>query len=66
MENRTEAKAHGFHYRNPFDQGHRKNFRRLIGQGSWYILLYPSPYLPLEPLYPLQLSSGVLKCEEIV
>jgi hypothetical protein len=65
-ENRNDARAHGFLYRNPFDQGYRKNIRRFLGQGSWPSLLYPTPYLPYEPLYPLQLSPGVLKCEEFI
>ena len=35
----------------PFDEGWRKNLKRVFGDVSWYIHLFPNRTPPAQPLY---------------
>lgn len=60
IENKLEARNENCEYKNPFDQGFRKNIARLLGNVPWYYLFFPVPNEPQCPLYPLQVMPGVL------
>ena len=42
MEERSEARAKGVVYKNPFDKGWRKNLLRVFGDVAWYEALWMS------------------------
>lgn len=65
-ENRSAAKSLGILYRNPFDEGWRKNLTRVFGQHILYSIFVPCSNTPPEPLYPLQLTPGVLQSENFM
>lgn len=61
IENKMEAKEQNVEYKNPFDQGFRRNLARLFGEGTaWYYNLIPVKNTPACPLYPLHVMPGVL------
>jgi hypothetical protein len=49
-------------YRNPFDEGWRKNLRRVLGDAPWYTHLLPNFSPPAPPMYPFTLEDR--SCEE--
>jgi palmitoyltransferase len=61
IENRSIAKDRGIFYKNPFDEGVRKNLRRVFGDNPWYRFLVPGLYSPVEPKYPLTIEPGQLQ-----
>ena len=53
-----EQRKLGNVYHNPFDQGWRKNLRRVLGDVPWYrALLLPSLHGPPPPLYPFSVAQ---------
>eukprot|EP01038_Epipyxis_sp_PR26KG_P012366 gene12366-16588_t len=52
-----EARLHGIAYRNPFDDGWRKNLRRILGDVPWYYNLWPNFRSPPDPKYPFDLRQ---------
>lgn len=60
MENRSEAKRKGFVYKNPFNEGMRKNFRRVFGDTAWYWYLVPCLHEPMDPMYAHIVEPGYL------
>jgi len=66
MEERSEAKAAGLVFKNPFDKGWRKNLIRVFGDAPWYqsslISLReppPSPF-PLLPENSFSDQGGII------
>jgi len=57
MRSGYEAKSNGIVFRNPFDEGWRKNLRRVFGNVPWYRNLLPGFHPPAEPKYPFELSA---------
>lgn len=47
MEERSEARARGATYKNPFDKGWRKNVLRVFGDVPWYAALLMSVRRPV-------------------
>lgn len=47
--------------RNPFDEGWRKNLKRVLGDVPWYRNLWPSFHTPPPPKYPFELEERVLR-----
>lgn len=56
MRNRQDAQSYGHPYKNPFDEGWRKNLRRIFGHVPWYKNAFPSLHRPPEPKYPFELG----------
>ena len=55
---RQEAKKMNIIYKNPFDQGYKKNIRRILTDIPWYQLLYPHfVSRHPKPLYPIDLCE---------
>jgi hypothetical protein len=44
--------------KNPFDEGWRKNCRRVFGDVPWYTHLLPNFTLPAAPMYPFVYEEG--------
>lgn len=72
MAERADAKKGGYVYKNPYDQGWRKNLKRVFGDVEWYQALSLSrrpppppqyPFLP-EEKYPASVSSSHSRLEE--
>jgi hypothetical protein len=61
MGSRQDAVSNGFTYKNPFDEGWRKNVKRVFTDLPWYRNLWPSLQNPPPPKYPLELSFRDLK-----
>jgi hypothetical protein len=61
LRNRQDALNSGITFRNPFDEGWRKNMMRVFGDVPWYYNLWPSLHLPPEPKYPFELHYRDLK-----
>jgi hypothetical protein len=57
IKNAQDAKANGQIYKNPFDEGWRKNIRRIFGHVPWYRIVFPSFHKPPEPKYPFELTN---------
>jgi hypothetical protein len=55
--NSNDARASGQTFKNPFDEGWRKNVRRIVGYVPWYKILFPSLHRPPAPKYPFELSQ---------
>lgn len=47
----------GTSYRNPYDEGWRKNLRRVFGEYPWYYYLIPRTCNPPDPKYPFDLET---------
>ena len=56
MGNQHDAQANGITYKNPFDEGWRKNLKRIFGYVPWYMNLWPSFHKPADPKYPFELK----------
>ena len=52
MAERADAKRGGYAYKNPYDQGWRKNLKRVFGDVEWYQALSLSWRPPPPPQYP--------------
>lgn len=61
LEARREAYLTGSLFRNPFDEGWRKNLLRVFGTSPWYHLLLPSLQRPPEPKYPFDLEDREMR-----
>lgn len=48
----------GIDYKNPFDEGWRKNIRRVLGDVPWYVHLLPNFTLPAPPMYSFEYNGG--------
>jgi len=48
----------GIDYKNPFDQGLRKNLARVFGNGPLYSHLWPNYALPAAPMYAFEYGGG--------
>lgn len=59
-QSHSNANSHAYN-RNPFDEGWRKNVRRVLGEVPWYRLLWPSRHLPPPPKYPFDLDGRDLQ-----
>lgn len=57
MSRRYDPQRKG-EYRNPFDEGWRKNLRRVLGDVPWYAHLLPNLSPPAPPKYPFVYSGG--------
>eukprot|EP00981_Chlorochromonas_danica_P011537 scaffold4094_cov201-Ochromonas_danica.AAC.7 len=57
----SNANNHASNRSNPFDEGWRKNVRRVLGEVPWYRLLWPSRHLPPPPKYPFDLDGRDLQ-----
>jgi hypothetical protein len=44
--------------KNPFDEGWRKNCRRVFGDVPWYTHLLPNFTPPAAPMYPFEYEEG--------
>lgn len=44
-------------YRNPFDEGWRKNLRRVLGEAPWHAQLWPNFTPPAAPKYAFAYDS---------
>ncbi len=60
VKNATEAQSNGQPYKNPFDEGWRKNLKRVFGYVPWYRNLWPSFHPPADPKYPFELEQRKL------
>jgi len=56
MEERAASKERGEVYKNPFNQGWKKNLARVFGDTTWYLALLPSLRPSADPMYPLVLK----------
>ncbi len=63
LEERREAYVTGAVFRNPFDEGWRKNLRRIFGGENipWYRSLLPSTHKPPDPKYPFVLEDQEMR-----
>lgn len=62
LEERREAYLAGTVFRNPFDEGWRKNLLRVFGSSSpWYRHLLPSTQPPPAPRYPFDLEDQEMR-----
>lgn len=57
LRNRSDARSSGQVFKNPFDEGWRKNIRRIVGYVPWYKIIFPSLHKPPEPKYPFELTQ---------
>eukprot|EP01033_Poteriospumella_lacustris_P000873 gene875-626_t len=57
LRNRSDARSSGQVFKNPFDEGWRKNVRRIVGYVPWYKIIFPSLHKPPEPKYPFELTQ---------
>lgn len=48
----------GIEYKNPFDEGWRKNVRRVLGDVPWHVHLFPNFTPPAPPKYSFEYSGG--------
>jgi hypothetical protein len=61
MKNRQDAIAYGTPYKNPFDEGWRKNLKRVFGDIPWTRQLWPIVITPPPPKYPFELRTRDIK-----
>eukprot|EP00600_Ochromonadales_sp_CCMP1393_P007346 CAMPEP_0174957578 /NCGR_PEP_ID=MMETSP0004_2-20121128/2148_1 /TAXON_ID=420556 /ORGANISM="Ochromonas sp., Strain CCMP1393" /LENGTH=134 /DNA_ID=CAMNT_0016205699 /DNA_START=563 /DNA_END=967 /DNA_ORIENTATION=- len=61
-----EARREGVQFRNPYDEGIRKNLRRVFGDLPWYRQLLPNFSPPTEPLYSFEFEESVPSAVAIV
>lgn len=60
FRNKQEAAGNGVTYKNPFDEGWRKNLKRIFGFVPWYRNLLPSWHVPPEPKFAFELEPRPL------
>ncbi len=57
LEEKSYASSNGVVFKNPFDQGIRKNFRRVFGDVHWLLALLMSNRLPPPPEFPFDIQE---------
>merc|ERR1712066_1121052 len=49
MSNKAKARRRGEYYRNPYDQGRRRNFKQVFGPEDFYSFRWAMPYIAQPP-----------------
>ena len=57
MEESRDASSRGEVFKNPFDHGYRKNFRRVFGDDSWLAVVLINFRNPPDPEYPWKIED---------